>query len=198
VTDTMQRPIVTDNRVPEILAAAEIVMDRLGHDKLSLGQIARVSLIPLARIYQYFADKNAVLGALSSRALTLLAGGVDTRGTWGTDLTESQRLGRVIERFAGFVSEPSAAYLVLCGPFDPASEETRQDAVRRLAAALGHALTPAETRTGYRSDEALEYAAELAFACLRRSYLVDGRVSATAVEMAQHAVQSFVAGAADH
>jgi AcrR family transcriptional regulator len=192
VTDTMQRPVVTDDRTPEILAAAEIVIDRLGHDKLSLGQIARVSLIPLARIYQYFADKNAVLGALSSRALARLSRSVDTRGAWGADITEPQRLDRVIERFAGFVSEPSAAYLVLCGPFDEASEETRREAVHRLAAALGHALQVAEDRAEYRSDDALEYAAELVFACLRRSYLLDGKVSSTAIGMAQHAVRSFV------
>jgi AcrR family transcriptional regulator len=185
--------VVSDDRVPEILAAAEIVMERLGHDKLSLAQVARVSLIPLARIYQYFADKNAVLGALSSRAFARLSGSVDTRGTWSADLTEAQRLDRVIERFASFVTEPSAAYLVLCGPFDQGSEDTRREAVHRLAAALRHALRSTDTAAVYRSDEALEYAAELVFACLRRSYLVDGRVSPTAVEMAQHAVQAFVA-----
>jgi AcrR family transcriptional regulator len=195
VTDILQRPAATDRSVPAILEAAEIVIERFGHDNLSLAQIARVSLIPLARIYQYFADKNAVLGALSSRALTQVSGSVDARGSRDSALTEPQRLNRVVDRFAGFVAEPSAAYLVLCGPFDPASDETRQDAVRRLASALRHALEPSAELSLYRTDEALEYAAELVFACLRRSYLVDGRVSTTAVEMAQHAVTSFVAEA---
>jgi AcrR family transcriptional regulator len=195
VTDTMQRPVTADDRAAEILAAAEIVIDRLGHDKLSLAQIARVSLIPLARIYQYFADRNAVLGALSSRALARLSGSVDARGSWSAGLTEAQRLARVVDRFAGFVAEPSAAYLVLCGPFDAISEETRQEAVQRLAAALRSALVPTANDSAYRSDEAVGYAAELVFACLRRSYLADGRVTATAIEMAQHAVQSFLADA---
>jgi AcrR family transcriptional regulator len=189
----MQRPVAIDRSVPAILEAAEIVIDRFGHDNLSLAQIARVSLIPLARIYQYFADKNAVLGALSSRALTRVAGSVDARGSRDSALSEPQRLNRVIDRFAGFVAEPSAAYLVLCGPFDPASDETRQDAVGRLASALRHALTPSADLSPHRTDEALEYAAELIFACLRRSYFVDGRVNAMAIEMAQHAVTSFVA-----
>jgi AcrR family transcriptional regulator len=192
----MQRPAAIDRSVPAILEAAEIVIDRFGHDKLSLAQIARVSLIPLARIYQYFADKNAVLGALSSRALTRVSGSVDARGSWDTALSEPQRLNRVVDRFAGFVADPSAAYLVLCGPFDSASDETRQDAVRRLASALRHALQPSADSTQYRTDESLEYAAELVFACLRRSYLVDGRISTTAIEMAQHAVTSFVTSVA--
>ena len=191
----MQRPVTADDRAAEILAAAEIVIDRLGHDKLSLAQIARVSLIPIARIYQYFADRNAVLGALSSRALGRVAGVVDARGSWSAELGEPQRLARVVDRFAGFVAEPSAAYLVLCGPFDTISEETRQEAVQRLAAALRSALIPSSTESTYRSDEALGYAAELVFACLRRSYVVDGRVTTTAIEMAQHAVQSFLADA---
>jgi len=193
VTDILQRPAELDRSVPAILEAAEIVIDRFGHDKLSLAQIARVSLIPLARIYQYFADKNAVLGALSSRALSRVTGIVDTRGSWSSELTEPQRLARVIDRFAGFVAEPSAAYLVLCGPFDSASEETRQQAVQRLAVALRRALDTSVAATPYRTDESLEYAAELVFACLRRSYLVDGRVTANSIDMAQHAVQSFVA-----
>jgi AcrR family transcriptional regulator len=192
VTDTLQRPAATDRSVHAILEAAEIVIDRFGHDKLSLAQIAQVSLIPLARIYQYFSDKNAVLGALSSRALARVSGSVDARGSWDSALSEPQRLARVVDRFAGCVAEPPAAYLVLCGPFDPASDETRQDAVQRLASALRHALEPSADSTTYRTDEALSYAAELVFACLRRSYLVDGRVSTTAVEIAQHAVTSFV------
>jgi AcrR family transcriptional regulator len=192
VTDILQRPTELDRSVPAILEAAEIVIDRFGHDKLSLAQIARVSFIPLARIYQYFADKNAVLGALSSRALNRVNGFVDTRGSWGSELTEPQRLARVIDRFAGFVAEPSAAYLVLCGPFDSASEETRQEAVQRLAVALRRALDASVEATAYRTDESLEYAAELVFACLRRSYLVDGRVTASAIDVAQHAVQAFV------
>ena len=193
MSDILQRPAELDRSVPAILEAAEIVIDRFGHDKLSLAQIARVSLIPLARIYQYFADKNAVLGALSSRALTGVTGFVDTRGSSRPELSESERIARVIDRFAGFVAEPSAAYLVLCGPFDSASEETRQEAIQRLALALRRALDSSVDATSYRSDESLAYAAELVFACLRRSYLVDGRVTATAIDMAQHAVQAFIA-----
>ncbi len=194
MTDILQRPAQVDRSVPAILEAAEIVIDRLGHDKLSLSQIARVSLIPLARIYQYFADRNAVLGALSARALSRLSGSLDTRGAWSAQLDESQRLDRVIDRFAGFLDNPSAAYLVLCGPFDSASEEPRLEAVHRLATALAHALDEsAVDEHPYRSVAALDYAAELVFACFRRSYLVDGRITSTAIDMAQHSVRSFVA-----
>jgi AcrR family transcriptional regulator len=193
VTDTLQRPAPIDRSVPAILEAAEIVIDRLGHDNLSLAQIARVSLIPLARIYQYFADRNAVLGALSSRALVRLSGSIETRGTWSVELEECARIGRVIDRFAGFLDNPSAAYLVLCGPFDAASEQPRLEAVHRVATALRHALdaTPADAPE-FRTEAALDYAAELVFACFRRSYLQDGRITSTAIEMAQHAVEGFV------
>jgi AcrR family transcriptional regulator len=193
----MQRPASVDRSVPAILQAAEIVIARLGHDKLSLAEIARVSLIPLARIYQYFADKNAVLGALSSRALAGLSRSIDTRGSWSAELDTNQRINRVIERFAGFLDDTSAAYLVLCGPFDASSEEPRLEAVHRLGLALQHAIGGAVADgSPYRSSESLDYAAELVFACFRRSYQLDGGVTPTAVDMAQHAVRSFVAGAA--
>jgi AcrR family transcriptional regulator len=194
VTDTMQRPAQADRSVPAILEAAEIVIDRLGHDKLSLSQIARVSLIPLARIYQYFADRNAVLGALSTRALARLSGLLETRGTRNPELDEAARLCRVVDRVAGFLDEPTAAYLVLCGPFDDASEAPRLEAVHRLATAFSHCLDTNDSGAEpFRSEAALDYAAELVFACFRRSYLVDGRITATAIDMAQHAVTAFVA-----
>jgi AcrR family transcriptional regulator len=213
MTDTLARPVQAPDRGPAILAAAEIVMERLGHDKLSLGQIAQVSLIPLARIYQYFADRNAVLGALSARALARISASIDPRSRWSDDLDVAERCDRIVDRFAGFLTDPSAAYLVLCGPFDEASEAPRQDAVHQLAAALRNALgsaalgsavlgssvlgsapldSAADEVNPFRSDEALDYAAELVFACFRRSYLLEGRVSTTAIEMAQHAVSAFV------
>jgi AcrR family transcriptional regulator len=193
VTDTMQRPVSSDRSVPEILQAAEIVMDRLGHDALSLAQVARVSLIPLARIYQYFADKNAVLGALSARTLGRISGAIDTRAAWSAELDEAVRLDRVIDRFAAFLGAPSAAYLVLCGPFDAASAEPRLEAAHRLGLALRNALVAVPEESIRRSPESLDYAAELVFACFRRAYLTDGRVTPTAIEMAQRAVRSFVA-----
>jgi AcrR family transcriptional regulator len=196
VTDTLQRPAATDRSVPAILEAAEIVIARLGYEKLSIAEIARVSLIPLARIYQYFADRNAVLGALSTRELARLSRSIDTRGSWSGELDASQRVDRVIERFAGFLYNTSAAYLVLCGPFDEASAEPRLGAVHRLGLALRHALGAGSDGHPYRTAESLDYVAELVFACFRRSYQLDGCISTTAIDMAQHAAQSFVGAAA--
>ena len=193
MTDTLQRPADIDRSVPAILEAAEIVIDRLGHDKLSLAQIARVSLIPLARIYQYFADRNAVLGALSVREFDRLSRSIDTRGSWGATTDADQRVDHVIERFAGLLENSTSAYLTLCGPFEEASAESRLDAVHRLGLALQHALDERAEVHPYRTTESLDYVAELVFACFRRSYQLDGCISATAIDMAQHAARSFVA-----
>jgi AcrR family transcriptional regulator len=194
VTDTLQRPAAIDRSVPAILEAAEIVIARLGLEQLSLAQIARVSLIPLARIYQYFADRNAVLGALSARELNRLSGSIGTRAAWSGAMDADERVDHVIERFAGFLDNTSAAYLVLCGPFDEASTEPRLDAVHRLGLALYNALGGAGSDDHpYRTGESLDYAAELVFACFRRSLQLDGRITPTAVHMAQHAARSFVA-----
>ncbi|HEY1531980.1 MAG TPA: TetR/AcrR family transcriptional regulator [Galbitalea sp.] len=187
MTDILQRPTAADRTVPAILEAAQIVIDRLGHDKLSLAEIARVSLIPLARIYQFFADRNAVLGALSARELDRLSRSIDTRGVSVSSADASQRVGRVVDRFASFLDNSSSAYLVLCGPFDQSSTEPRLEAVHRLGLALGHALGSSAS-----SPELLDYAAELVFACFRRAYLVDGQVTSTSIEMAQHAARSFL------
>ena len=49
----------------------------------------------------------------------------------------------------------------------------------------------------YRTGESLDYAAEIVFACFRHSFVVEGRVSATALDLTQHAVRSFVSGAVE-
>jgi AcrR family transcriptional regulator len=197
VTDILQRPAATDRTVPAILEAAQIVIDRFGHDKLSLAEIARVSLIPLARIYQFFADKNAVLGALSARELDRLSRSIDTRGSVSATPDAGQRIDRVVDRFASFLDNSASAYLVLCGPFDQPSAQPRLEAVHRLGLALQHAIGDGESAgSRFRSSESLDYAAELVFACFRRSYQLDGRITAIAVDMAQHAARSFVGAAA--
>jgi AcrR family transcriptional regulator len=196
VTDTLPRTAAVDRSVPAILEAAEIVIARLGYEKLSLAEIARVSLIPLARIYQYFADRNAVLGALSVRELDRLSRSIDTRGSWSGQPDVRHRIDRVIERLAGFLENTSVAYLVLRGPFDDASAEARLDVVHRLGLALQHAIGAGSEGHAYRTSESLDYVAELAFACFGRSYQLDGRITESAVDMAQHAARSFVADTA--
>lgn len=193
MTDTLPRSAATDHSVSTILDAAEVVLRRLGHDKLSLAQIAQVSLIPLARIYQFFADRYAVLGALSSRELERVGALIDTRSSWSAYPNSSDRVDRVIERLAESLGDETAAYLVLCGPFDAVSSAARLDAVNRLGLALRHALGDSPTGdSDHRSADRFGYAAELVFACFRRSHEVDARITADAVALAQRAVQSFV------
>lgn len=185
----------SDDHVPAILQAAEIVLARLGYGGLSLAEVAKVSLIPLARIYQNFADRNAVLGALSTRHLSGLSFPVESRGSVRPEQYWPHQLSRLIGRLAIAMEDPSAAFLILCGPFDVASSRPRLDATHRLSVALRRALEQDDSRMDGRWDgEALDYAADIIFACFRRSYLTYGRISRTAIEMAEHAVLSFVAG----
>ena len=184
-----------EDRVPAILEAAEIVLARLGHEKLSLVEIAKVSLIPLARIYQYFGDRNAVLGALSTRHLAGLSFRVESRDSVHGEQYWPRQLSRLVGRLANVMEDPSAAFLVLCGPFDEASMQARMEAIYRLSLALRRALQQDDSMVGgYWTGEALDYAAEIVFACFRRSYLTEGRISGTAIEMAEHGVLSFVGG----
>jgi AcrR family transcriptional regulator len=177
VTDTMRAATATDSSVAVILETARIVMRRLGPDALSLTQVARISLVPLARIYQYFPDRNALLGALSVDALGRLGA---SRSAAGGD---ARQVDRVVDRFAGMLDDDDTAHVVLCAPFDAQSAEARIDAVHRLGLALGPVNGDPDT---------LDYAAELVIACLRHSYLAEGSVTPAAVEMAKRAVRSFV------
>lgn len=180
MTDTGQRhgapparlvvPGRSDDRVPAILEAAEIVLARLGHEGLSLAEVAKVSLIPLARIYQSFADRNAVLGALSTRHLSGLSFSVESRDSVQAGPYWPRQVSRLVGRLAIELEHPSAAFLILCGPFDVASSRPRTEATHRLSLALRQALEQDDSVIdGHGDGEALDYAAEMVFACFRRS-----------------------------
>ncbi len=57
-------------RVAQVLDAAETLVVRDGVDALTTTEIARVARVPVASLYQYFADKDAVLLALAERDMT--------------------------------------------------------------------------------------------------------------------------------
>ena len=54
-------------RVERILAAAERLVVEMGVEALSTRDVARVAEVPVASLYQYFADKEDVLLALAER-----------------------------------------------------------------------------------------------------------------------------------
>jgi len=54
-------------RVEQVLDAAATLVVRDGVDALTTSEIARAAGIPVASLYQYFADKDAVLLALAER-----------------------------------------------------------------------------------------------------------------------------------
>jgi len=191
LTAPSQLALVDDPRVRAILSAADTVMARFGPDALSLTHIARVSLIPLARIYQFFPDRNAVLGALSSRALARMPAAIGRGGEPRPGRDAGERLDRVIDLAAGYLGDRATAYLVLCGPFDRESTALRLEATHRLGVALQRAAAQDGERDSPTRDH-FDYAGELAFACFHRAYLVESRVTAESVAMAQRAVRAFI------
>lgn len=60
----MPRPDVSDERIPQILAAAAHIFSQHGIDGASMAQIADASGVSKATIYHYFANKDALILAL--------------------------------------------------------------------------------------------------------------------------------------
>lgn len=139
-------------RVDAILDAAADVLAGGDLGALTIRAVADVAGVPTGTIYQFFADKQALLQAVAVRYVaathdTLRVALAPTDGTWCDDLD------RVIDGYADMVrAAPAMRVLWLSDAFDSTTmslaEEADDEIARRLAAHLqaraGVPANPAE------------------------------------------------------
>jgi AcrR family transcriptional regulator len=105
----MPKPDVSDQRKPQILAAALRVFSRLPYEAVSVREIAREARLSIGGIYWYFKSKDEILAALlqqlAEENLALLRRLVES------DAPAAPRLTRLIEYMAEQVETVSPLYL---------------------------------------------------------------------------------------
>ncbi len=129
-------------------AAADLLRDR-EPEAITIRDLAAAAGVPTGTIYQFFADKDAVLQALAVRFLAAMPGVLDAslasaRGDWETTV------GRVVDAYAAMVREhPAIRRLWLSGTLDAATRRLERQTDATIAARLGVLLREqAGTRRG--------------------------------------------------
>jgi len=67
--------------VEAIVEAAARILERLGHDGFNTNAVAELAGVSIGTLYQYFPDKDALLGALIARETALLVRDAELAGT---------------------------------------------------------------------------------------------------------------------
>ena len=126
-------------RVERILAAAAAIVARDGVDAATTRAIATAAKVPVATLYQFFADRDAVLDALLQQELDALDEHVRARsrtakaGAATTTLSSFVEFGFEVHR-AYYRSRPAFARLWFGGRPAPPVEAAVRARGRRLAA----------------------------------------------------------------
>eukprot|EP00439_Symbiodinium_sp_Y106_P088642 s1_g1178.t1 len=96
-----------------ILETARDLIGTHGNDAVSVRDIASVADIPIASIYQYFPDKNAILWSLVDERLSALEHEVETRLNAAGSLAELDDTARdLFQSFANlFTDDPALAQI---------------------------------------------------------------------------------------
>jgi AcrR family transcriptional regulator len=129
-------------RVERILTAATAVVEEQGVDAATTRAIAAAAGVPVATLYQFFADRDAVLDAVLERELDALDRHVAARSH---EATAGADAGNVTATLAGFIdfafevhrayyhSRPAFARLWFGGRRTPPVEDAVRGRGRRLA-----------------------------------------------------------------
>lgn len=186
------------DRVERVLTAAEALLLEMGPERASIPEVARVSGVPRASIYQFFPSKYALFLALSERHLKAVA---DLIGNLDINIHNTrpdvgfETMARIITHAAAdyYNAHPVASMLILGGPMSReaylSQEVTIQD--------IGYQLRPLLSRyaPGFvppQDPDVVTIAVEIAFACMKHSYFAHARIVDSMVDQAALAATAYL------
>lgn len=180
-------------RMAKVLEAAERMLEDVGPEKTSIPALAEASGVPRAAIYPFFPDKYALFSHLARVHMerlteTLAASKADRTRTWRTWVDA------VVKATADYYNHhPAASVLLLRGSFG----DSDLDAHSAKNVAIGGFLRAKAASLGELPDlptmpDAATIAVELAFACMKYGYALEGKVSAAICQEASRAVTAYL------
>ncbi len=181
-------------RVERVIAAAEDMLMARGPEETSIPEIAEVSGVTRASIYQFFPSKYALFLAIAEHHLNAVADLTESVGKALADASWETLVEQACRGAAAYYNRnPVASMLILGGPMSRnaylAQETTIQDIGRRVRDLFR--LQQPETQLPD-SPDVTTLAVEIAFACMRHGYLLEARISDQAIEQARLAATSYL------
>ncbi|MDP1539426.1 MAG: TetR/AcrR family transcriptional regulator [Moraxellaceae bacterium] len=184
----------SQQRVAQIIEAAEHLLVKLGPEETSIPEIAKLTGIPRASIYQFFPNKYALFNHLAEYYLGQVSEAIKQLGASCHDLSWQQATSVLVQGSSAFYNQsPIASMLVLGGPFSRSAYMAQEvtivnigQSVRQLFANLAQPFNPPCT------PDTATYAVEIAFACMKHGYYEDGSITEGTQEQATHAAVAYL------
>lgn len=184
----------TQERVARAIAAAEQLLLERGPEDVSIPEVAEVSGVPRASLYQFYANKHQLFGAIAEQHLSRVAqaiklGGLSLAGAhWRTVIP-------ILVRAASqyYNQNPVAGILILGWPVSRASYLAQEVTIENIGDELRHIFETLEPKVEFVLDpDHATILTELAFAVMKYGYYRDGYISDMVIGQASLAVIGYM------
>lgn len=184
----------SQQRVAQIIEAAESLLIKLGPEETSIPEIAKITGIPRASIYQFFPNKYVLFNHLAEFYLGQVSEAIKQLGSSCHNMTWQDVTTALVQGSSAFYNQsPVASMLVLGGPFSRSAYLAQEvtianigQSVRSLFANLAQPFHPPT------KPDAATFAVEIAFACMKHGYYEDGTITEDAQAQASHAAVAYL------
>lgn len=184
----------SQQRVSQILAAAEELLVAVGPEETSIPEISKLTGIPRASIYQFYANKYVLFNQIAEHYLGQVSTAIGQMAPACHALPWREAARLLIEGASEFYNRtPVASILVLGGPMSRRAYQAQEitihqigQDVRNIFGSLAQPFFPPL------APDTTTYATEIAFACMRLGYYEEGRISQLAQDQAVHAATAYL------
>ena len=119
------RQLRSQQKVAAIVEAAEAMIVSVGPEAVSIPELARVSGILRASIYQFFPDKYALFGTIAERHLAQVAQAVSAIGAQHPEVSTAELVRFLVDGASDYYeATPVASIMILGGPFARQDDST--------------------------------------------------------------------------
>ncbi|MBM9499201.1 TetR/AcrR family transcriptional regulator [Leptospira sp. 201903071] len=183
----------SQQRVAIVLETAEKILERIGPEDTSIPEIAKVSGIPRASIYQFFPDKYALFTHLAERHLAKVGEILAAKASKNPKIHWEKLVGVLVNAASDYYdSTPVASMLVLGGPFSRNAYLAQEITIDHIGAGVRVQLANLDSPLILpKKPDVATLGVEIAFACMKRGYYLENRISKMMREQAVNAVVSY-------
>ncbi|MBM9575882.1 TetR/AcrR family transcriptional regulator [Leptospira sp. 201903070] len=183
----------SQQRVAIVLETAERILEKIGPEETSIPEIAKVSGIPRASIYQFFPDKYALFTYLAERHLAKVGEILATKGAKNPKVQWEKLVGVLVNAASDYYdSTPVASMLVLGGPFSRNAYLAQEITIDHIGEGVRVQLANLDSPLILpKKPDVATLGVEIAFACMKRGYYQENKISKMMRAQAANAVISY-------
>ncbi|EQA47018.1 transcriptional regulator, TetR family [Leptospira broomii serovar Hurstbridge str. 5399] len=180
-------------RVALVLAAAERILEKVGPEEASIPEIAKQSGVPRASIYQFFPDKYALFTRLAEIHLAKVGEILARKGSKNENISWRKLVGVLVNAASDYYdSTPVAGMLILGGPFSRNAYLAQEVTIDTIGAGVRIQLSKLKKPLHLpKKPDVATLGVEIAFACMKRGYYKENRISKGIREQANNAVTAY-------